>query len=234
MNACNQTRPYMEKFLGGAASPEEVAAFEAHAATCSPCHGAFAEVAAYDTAMKAVVPALAVPFSNPREAVLGNIEVGHLMGKPVQPYRVPRWRAVRWVLMLGFLATLAITFEGIASVAIIKKKARRAEAEMEVRAISHFIHRFHADNRRLPETGNTAMVIDLMGHFRKPDRRIVAFPFEARRLDESQALDPWGRPYVYEARGRTFSFYSVGEDGRDDGGKGDDVTWTGTWTAGPG
>ena len=37
--------------------------------------------------------------------------------------------------------------------------------------------------------------------------------------------DPWGSPYVYRTTGRrSFFIYSVGADGRDDKGFGDDVT----------
>ena len=237
MTACDQTQSYLEKFLGGAASPEQVASFETHSAGCSPCHSAFARAAEFDTMMKAAVPGMAGGFHSPREAVLHRVEVGAAPidgASVIQPYRVPRWRAVRWSLMLGFVATLAITFEGIASVAFIQKKARRTQAELEVRVFHHFIHQYHAQTRALPASGNTAMVVDLMGHWRKPGRRLFGFPFEADRLVDSQALDPWGRPYVYESDGGTFNLYSVGENGRDDQGEGDDVRWDGTWTAGAG
>jgi hypothetical protein len=227
MTPCDRSQAYVEKFLGGEATAEEVAAFEGHAATCSPCREAFQAASTFDTAMKASVPHWTAGLSNPREAVLQKIEMGRLMGRTSTPYPAVRWRAVRWTLFIGFLAFLAIQFQALATFAVQREVARKTQAQQQARAYSHFLHRYQAETGALPESGNTRMALALMREFRHP--QLHTFPFDAAEIVDEQVLDPWRRPWVYRSDGRSFTFYSLGENGRDDQGEGDDVVWRGSW-----
>ncbi len=42
-------------------------------------------------------------------------------------------------------------------------------------------------------------------------------------LQDTLLVDDWGNSFVYELKGKTFTLYSIGENGIDEGGEGDDV-----------
>lgn len=64
----------------------------------------------------------------------------------------------------------------------------------------------------------------------KPGKRGAYYEFRESQLDpELRVLDPWRHPYVYrvhrrEGKADRVELYSVGPNGIDEAGKGDDVT----------
>ena len=221
MSGCQGREAYLEKFLGGEASAEEVAVFESHAAGCTGCHAAFASVSAFDTALRTALPALAAGLSSPRVAILDQIEVGKLLSAKAPSWNAVRWRAVRWVLLFGFLAAVGVAFEGYATVAIAKRKMLRDVASAEVNSFSRFIERYRELKGSLPDSRNEQMAADLISHWKRQGN--LTYPFDSERVVDSQALDPWRRAYVYQSDGDSFILYSLGENGEDDQGKGDDI-----------
>jgi hypothetical protein len=87
-----------------------------------------------------------------------------------------------------------------------------------------------------PPSGNTNLVKELS---RRNNTEAPFYFFEAHVLnDRGEVVDPWGRPVVYKNRigmvidgntidrrdKRAILLYSVGQNGIDEGGGGDDVT----------
>ena len=212
MSPCPDRDAYIEKLLWGEAPPEEMAAFESHAGGCMPCGEALAGATTFDAAMKAMIPAMASHGTNPRAAVLQQVRVGKLMTSKATSWKTIRWRAMRWVILFGFLASLAISFQGYMTVAIARKRMRRDIAAAELKGISHFIEQYREKEGRLPESGNAEMVYGLLLHW-EPDR----LPLDRDRLIEDEALDPWRRPYVFQSTDGSFVLYSMGENGRRSG-----------------
>lgn len=231
MPGCEGRDSYLEKFLWGEATPEEVAKFESHSAGCVSCREAFGAAAFFDGALKGALPAMASQIGNPREAVLEKITIGNLMNARPPSWKTIRWRAVRWVLLFGLLATLAVSFEGFVTVALARKKMLRELCAAEVKTFGSFIQR-HDDPTGISRLGaeNSDMVADLVTYWsRRGFRR--SYPFDEDRVVDGQALDPWDKPYVYQSTGDSFVLYSLGENGRDDQGGGDDVTYSSTLRA---
>jgi len=78
---------------------------------------------------------------------------------------------------------------------------------------------YETDFGRYPESGNSNLVKAIhLGNIRYPG-------FTPERLNASgEWLDPWNRPYVYERlEPGGFRLYSIGPNGIDEGGKGDDL-----------
>lgn len=225
MKGCEGTQPYIEKFLWGEATPAEVAGFEGHAAGCASCKEAFAGAAAFDVAMKGTLPALAAGIANPRDVILEKITVGNLMNAKPPSWKTLRWRAVRGVLLLGLLATIAVAFEGYATIAIAQRKMYREIASVEVKTFGGLLERYKEAQASLPESGNAEMVADLRTYWLQRRPNSGTYPFEQDRVVDEIALDPWNEPYVYQLTGEAFILYSKGENGRDDGGGGDDIVY---------
>lgn len=221
MKGCQGREAYLERYLWGETTPEEVAGFESHAAGCASCKGAFTAAAAFDAAMKKAMPAWAASVSNPRELVLEQITVGDLMAPKPTTWKTVRWRAVRWVLLFGLVASVAVAFEGFATMAIARKKMLRDVTVVEVRSIGRFIERYGARENEFPGSGNENMVADLVMVWGRAHS-----PFDEERVVANRALDPWGEPYVYRRGEGSFILYSLGENGRDDQGQGDDIPYS--------
>jgi len=94
-------------------------------------------------------------------------------------------------------------------------------ARAYIRVIVEALTRFHADTGRWPTTqeGLEVLVID--------EKNIVGWngPYINRA---KVPIDRWGRPFLYRspaaAKARPYELYSMGPNGLDDGGGGDDIT----------
>ncbi|MCZ6688578.1 MAG: hypothetical protein O7H41_03145 [Planctomycetota bacterium] len=217
MIGCADRESYLERFLWGEATAEEVATFESHTSACVSCSEAFAAAVIFDRSMKSTLPAWAAKVPNPRDAILQKITVGSMMDSTPASWKAVRWRAVRFVLLCGLVAMLAVAFEGFMTLTIARKKMQRDITAAEVKAYGGLLSRYQDHHRLLPASGNKNMTGDLA--------TFVRFPFDQSRVVDQQALDTWNEPYVYRAHGESFTLYSKGENRRDEQGQGDDILY---------
>jgi hypothetical protein len=90
------------------------------------------------------------------------------------------------------------------------------------------IQEYERETKKLPGAGNAGLVAALQS--KQKDGKSEYYAFSRETLVNGAAIDPWGRPLVYRPaekgkgkRGKTFEVYSMGPNGKDDGGEGDDI-----------
>ena len=82
-----------------------------------------------------------------------------------------------------------------------------------------------------PLSGNPSLVNALQDDPQNVDWQGPYMEFKQDELKDGELLDPWGHPYVYlsanggspEHRQHSFDLYSIGPNGVDDHGVGDDI-----------
>lgn len=81
---------------------------------------------------------------------------------------------------------------------------------------------YYLSHGKYPESGNANLVKALM----PPDNpNLAVLKVEEHRIsDKRELLDSWNNPIVYRMDGFEMVLYSFGPDGKDDAGKGDDIT----------
>ncbi|KAF0244612.1 MAG: hypothetical protein FD180_2374 [Planctomycetota bacterium] len=89
-----------------------------------------------------------------------------------------------------------------------------------VQDVSVALKCYETDFGRYPESGNSNLVKAMAGLGKNG-----FYGFTPDRLNaRGEWLDPWNRPYVYERlESGGFRLYSIGPNGIDEGGKGDDL-----------
>lgn len=109
---------------------------------------------------------------------------------------------------------------------------RSAACKRLIDGLVQAVQRFDDRNGAYPPSGNAALVAALT---RKGADGGACFTFAPETLDvQGLVVDPWGRPLLYInnldgtapagwSRFEPFCVYSAGPDGRDEGGKGDDI-----------
>ncbi len=121
------------------------------------------------------------------------------------------------VIIIGILATMVIAnFGGLST------EARMTRAQADISQLRLQLGLFEQQYGHYPteeEGGLLALV-----------QRPSAIPEDKwRRFGETEAIDPWGNPYIYLVGGRRidatrdYNLYSMGENEMDDGMAGDDV-----------
>jgi len=98
------------------------------------------------------------------------------------------------------------------------------EVKGTIRKVESGLKRYRVVNNNYPEDGNRNLISSLC-----PDYII----FEPKETKDGLLIDPWGNPYVYQRyepgdnlRWHTYVIYSVGPNGIDEDGYGDDI---GNW-----
>lgn len=116
-----------------------------------------------------------------------------------------------------------------------KDKEKRAAGAALLIQLTKAAESYELDHAVYPTSGNANLVKALRT---KEGKARPYFEFAKDQLNEKgEVLDPWGRPLVYvnntdrsapkewtPVRKSSFDLYSFGPDGKDDKGKGDDLT----------
>jgi general secretion pathway protein G len=133
------------------------------------------------------------------------------------------------VAILGILAGLVT-----AGAQAARRRGAITKAKAMIAGLETAIAMYEGDMGEYPPSGNEELVAALE---EDPDDVDWAGPYmEFKRDDlaDGQVVDPWGHPYEYvsvnggspQHRTRSFDLYSLGPNGVDDGGGGDDlVNW---------
>lgn len=146
----------------------------------------------------------------------------------VTPRRLSRLnsRFILYATQLAASVMILLTYAGaMASLVTLKKRQRKLFTENEIRALVITTKAWMRRKESAPPAGMAALV-EALSAPRDPDSGDDRpfFEFEARRLDGKVFRDPWKRPYVYRVDQGRIMIYSMGPNGADENGSGDDIT----------
>lgn len=143
--------------------------------------------------------------------------------------RLVRRRMQRVLFYVVSLSTvfLLVTTYMLNAVAIKLKQtnAQTLATRTEVVGLSRALARYLQDHRTLPET-LPALLEALQA--KRPDGQPY-YPLAAKRRAEGAYQDDFEQRYRYLVRGNRALIYSVGPNGKDEEGEGDDITDRGGW-----
>jgi hypothetical protein len=120
--------------------------------------------------------------------------------------------------VVGGVALLSIEFLAYAAI----KGARIANTKAEVRALQGAVERYARENAGDLPRDDIDLLPKLARHRTNSDRPY--YEVDKIRIDHvGRLLDPWHNPYVYHLTSKGPVVYSMGPNGRDDGGLLDDI-----------
>ena len=145
-----------------------------------------------------------------------------------RPHRATLWYTFALVLFVGafLFVSIRITLNSV-------EQGRRSSCKAMLAQVEQLIEMYRLDFDQYPPS------LQSLEALTKPRREGHPPIFEFRGHGQNQPwiLDPWGRPLVYRIHSHEGSFkgkvanldrfelYSVGPNGIDEGGKGDDVSF---------
>ena len=131
------------------------------------------------------------------------------------------------IAILGILISLVT-----AGAQAARRRAAVTRAKVMVASLETAISSFQGDMGNYPATGNGHLVEALSVDPKNVNWNGPYMEFKHDELNpQSELLDPWGNPYVYissnggspQHRPRSYDLFSLGPNGKDDGGAGDDI-----------
>ena len=149
---------------------------------------------------------------------------------PPRSKGMPTWLVI--VLVLAIVGLLGVVAIGVLAALILPATARALQTakvqSMKAQAaqVRQAIALYEADTGKCPPDGNANLVRALGS---SGPKKISYYEFRDEQLSGGQWLDVWANPFVYRLRPspgagqRPYEFYSVGPNGRDEKGEGDDV-----------
>jgi general secretion pathway protein G len=145
---------------------------------------------------------------------------------------VSNYRAFTLVELLVVIAILGILVSLVtAGAQAARRRGAVTKAKTAIAALEAAVAMYEGDMGELPESGNAALVAALQDDPGDADWGGPYMEFKQDELKGGELVDPWGRPYVYisvnggspEHRPRSYDLYSLGPNGADDEGAGDDI-----------
>jgi general secretion pathway protein G len=115
------------------------------------------------------------------------------------------------LVVIGLIAAVAVP-----QVMKLLGSAKHKAAKIQIETLSNSLNAYQLDMGSYPTTAEGLKVL-----WKNDDAPDWAGPYVRR---EKQLVDPWGRPFVYAAPGKTgaYDLITLGADGRE-GGRGDDA-----------
>lgn len=141
-------------------------------------------------------------------------------------------RAFTLVELLVVIAILGILISLVtAGAQAARRRGAVTEAKTTIAALETAIAMYESDMGEYPPTGNEALVAALQDDPEDIDWDGPYMEFKQDELNGAQLVDPWGNPYDYlsvnggapKHRERSYDLWSLGPNGVDDGGAGDDI-----------
>lgn len=136
------------------------------------------------------------------------------------------------VELLVVLAILGILMGLVtAGAQAARRRASLSKAKTTIAVLETAIAMYSTDMAVYPPTGNEALTSALEDDPNDLDWMGPYMEFKEDELEEGELLDPWGQPYLYVSvnggspshRTRSYDLWSIGPDGDDGGGTGDDI-----------
>jgi len=88
-----------------------------------------------------------------------------------------------------------------------------------VSSVAGAIEAYQRDTKKYPPANGLVAALQGKAKNGKPYHE-----FGKDEVSGGQVVDPWGHPMIYKPGGKKgFELYSVGPDGKDNGGQGDDI-----------
>jgi hypothetical protein len=132
-------------------------------------------------------------------------------------------RVVFYMTSLVALALLGATYVGTVAAIRLKERAARSNAtRTELEAMIKALSRWKQDHGAPPT--DLAGLLQALDTPRKGGEGEPYYPLDPARRRDGAYLDGFDRPYVYVGRADRALIYSVGPDGKDDGGDPDDLS----------
>ena len=130
------------------------------------------------------------------------------------------------IAILGILISLVT-----AGAQAARRRGAVTKAKTTIASLETAIAMYQGDLGAYPKTGNGELVAALQDDPGNTDWDGPYMEFKQEDLHEGELIDPWGRPYVYlsinggspKHRTRSFDLSSLGPNGSDDDGTGDDI-----------
>ena len=141
---------------------------------------------------------------------------------------VPAFTLVELLVVIAIISILVSLVTAGAQAA--RRRGTIAKAKAAVASLETAVAMYQGDMGAYPPTGNAALIAALTEN-EDPDWAGPYMDFKADDLKSDEFVDPWGKPYVYVSvnggspkhRPRSFDLYSLGPNGADDDGAGDDI-----------
>lgn len=131
-------------------------------------------------------------------------------------------RAVFYLTSLAACALIVVAYFGtVAAVRLQQRTARTLAVRTELEALVRALTRHVKDHGRVPE--DLPALVRALGAARPDGDGVPYYPFDPARLRDGGYVDDFGRPYVYRPGKDRAQLYSLGADGKDDGGQPDDL-----------
>ena len=126
-------------------------------------------------------------------------------------------RVLFYVVNLVAVSLIVMSYVGTrAAIRLMEDDGHRLATQTEVVALTRALARRQAEEREAALPGDMSL--------RAGPERPARYPFDPRRLSEGQYLDDYGRPYQLLVDRTQVLLYSLGRNGRDDRGGGDDLS----------
>ena len=130
------------------------------------------------------------------------------------------------IAILGILISLVT-----AGAQAARRRGAITKAKSTIAALETAMAMYSGDMGQHPKTGNKELVSAMQDDPKDVDWQGPYMEFKEDELKEGELMDPWGHPYVYvsvnggspEHREKSFDLYSLGPNGADDKGTGDDI-----------
>lgn len=230
------------EFVGPALDDAERARLEAHLSTgCATCeevfelHLAGSDPAApgadgrreLDEALSRSLAGAADAMASGRDEVLRRLDERLAREEYLARSRLRRrhLRVVFYMTSLVALALLVASYVGTKAAIALRLRAARSNAtRTELDAMVKALTRWRQDHGAPPT--DLAGLLRALDTPRKGGEGEPYYPLDPTRRREGAYLDDFGRPYVYAGRADRALIYSLGPDGKDDGGEPDDLSST--------
>jgi len=144
----------------------------------------------------------------------------------------PLTTAFTLVELLVVLAILGILISLVtAGAQAARRKAAVTKAKTTIASLETAIAMYSGDMGKVPPTDNGKLVSALQDDPDNIDWQGPYMEFKQDELKDGELVDPWGHPYIYlsvnggspEHRPKSYDLYSLGPNGTDEQGGGDDI-----------
>lgn len=220
----------LEQQVLGELEGEDEARLDEHTSKCSHCRAMFSDLQDLQVLFDSQVAEAEQEFRPGRPDLLARINKEIRNTDELVTTRKLRRLNSRFILyttQLVAVVMIVLTYvASMVSVMTLKRREQVRFTENEIRALIAVTKTYQKVNQGLPPTGNAALVERLSQPIKRlPTELRPYFPFDKARLNQGLFVDTWKRPYVYNVGEKGFVIYSLGPNGKDDGGKGDDISF---------
>lgn len=221
----------LDKRILGEFSPEDRARLDEHLAQgCASCSERWKEEQKLESILEGAMAPLTTEIERRKPIVLDRLKERLAREDELRRDRRRRRLGMNTVLFIIVIFGVTLLSAEYFAYAAMRKKLVRAQKDAcgtELRAILAALHKY-AEQRgtEAVPADRSGLVPALAQRRRDIDRPYYAV--DSSRLDPQTGLllDPWNHPYVYKRAAEQVRIYSVGVNGQDEDGLGDDIAVT--------